>query len=135
MTPATPAQQNATLCSMSSPPTRLPDDLYAAAKSSGTVTSRSTAQQIAHWARIGRELEASPNVSQRDIERVLAGDGSYDTLSEREQAIVRAAWDEHMTEHRSALNFEQEFIAAGEAWSEADDDGYLVRRSTHRTDG
>ncbi|MGI8947595.1 MAG: TA system antitoxin ParD family protein [Ornithinimicrobium sp.] len=40
--------------------------------------SRSAAQQINHWARIGRELEASGKVSQRDIEAVLAGDGSYD---------------------------------------------------------
>lgn len=119
---------------MSSPPTRLPDDLYDAAKSAAAVSSRSAAQQIAYWARVGRELEASPGVSQRDIGRVLAGDGSYDALSEREQAIVRAEWDERVASRRTSLNFEDAFTATGESWSEVDDDGNLVTRSTQRAD-
>src|SRR3546814_14823795 len=54
--------------------------------------------QIDHWARIGRELESSANLSHRDIQAVLAGDGSYDRLQEREQAIVRATWDEQIAQ-------------------------------------
>jgi hypothetical protein len=119
---------------MSRPPTRLPDDLYDAAKSAASASSRSTAQQIAYWARIGREFEASPGVSHRDIERVLAGDGSYDTLREREQAIVRAEWDTRAAYRRASLNFEDEFTAAGESWAEADDDGNLVVRNAQRAD-
>lgn len=119
---------------MSTMPTRVDRDLYDAARSTGAATSRSAAQQLNHWARIGREFEASPGVRQRDIERVLAGDGSYDTLSEREQAIVRAAWDQRMTERRGALNFEEEFAQAGEAWSEADADGHLVVRTPQHAD-
>jgi hypothetical protein len=69
--------------------TRIDSDLFAAAKSSGAVHSRSAAQQLAHWARIGREFEASTSVGRREIEAVLAGDGFYDALQEREQAIVR----------------------------------------------
>lgn len=113
---------------MTSPPTRLPDDIYEAAKSAAAVSSRSAAQQIAHWARVGREFEASPGVNQRAIERVLAGDGLYDALSEREQAIVRADWDERIVARRAALNYETEFAAAGEPWSEADAEGNLVIR-------
>ena len=111
-----------------SPPTRLPSDVYDAAADEAKRSSRTTPQQIAHWARIGREFEASPGVSHRDVARVLAGDGSYDALSEREQAIVRAAWDERMTSRREGLDLSAEFIAAGESWSEADDDGNLVVR-------
>jgi len=44
-------------------PTRVDDDLYASAKLVGEVMSRSAAQQLARWARIGRELEASGTVS------------------------------------------------------------------------
>ncbi len=119
---------------MSSPPTRLPDDLYDAAKSAAAVNSRSAAQQVAHWARIGRELESSSGVSQRDVERVLAGDGSYDALSEREQAIVRAAWDERVAARRAALDYEATFIATGESWSEADPDGNVIIRTPRQAD-
>lgn len=111
-------------------PTRVDGDLFAAAKSSGAVHSRSAAQQLAHWARIGREFEASASVSHRDIEAVLAGDGSYDALQEREQAIVRGTWDEQIAERLSALDLEQKFQAAGMEWVEADDEGNLVTRGT-----
>jgi hypothetical protein len=107
-------------------PTRVDGDLFAAAKSSGAVHSRSAAQQIAHWARIGREFEASNGVSHRDIEAVLAGDGSYDALQEREQAIVRGTWDEQVAQRLSSLNLEKKFMAAGVDWVEADDEGNVV---------
>lgn len=106
-------------------PTRIDHDLYESAKA----RPGSASERINLWARIGRELEASPGVSQRDIARVLAGDGSYDDLSEREQAVVRAVWEEHITSRRESLNFEEEFIAAGESWSEADEHGNLVIRN------
>lgn len=107
-------------------PTRVDGDLFAAAKSSGAVHSRSAAQQLAHWARIGREFEASTGVSHRDIEAVLAGDGSYDSLQEREQAIVRGTWDEKIAQRLSSLDLGQKFQAAGVGWVEADDEGNLV---------
>lgn len=107
-------------------PTRINGELFAAAKSSGAVHSRSAAQQIAHWARIGRELEASASVSQRDIEAVLAGVGSYDALREREQAIVRGAWDEQIADRLASLDLESTFSAGGVEWVEADDEGNVV---------
>lgn len=39
-------------------PTRIEHDLYDGAKTVGSTMSRSAAQQINHWARIGREIEA-----------------------------------------------------------------------------
>jgi hypothetical protein len=115
---------------MSTMPTRIDGDLFAAARSSGAVHSRSAAQQLAHWARIGRELEASASVSRRDIEAVLAGDGSYDALQEREQAIVRGTWDEDIAKRISSLNLEQKFRAAGVGWVEADDEGNVITRGS-----
>ncbi|MDQ0728524.1 hypothetical protein [Microbacterium sp. W4I20] len=107
-------------------PTRVDGDLFEVAKSIGAESSRSAAQQINHWARIGRELEASPRVSHRDIRRVLAGEASYDDLGERDQAVVRAAWDEQIVDRRARLDLAAEFTRAGRSWTEADADGNAV---------
>jgi ParD-like antitoxin of type II bacterial toxin-antitoxin system len=111
-----------------SSPTRIDEDLFAAAKSAGEVLSRSAAQQINHWARIGRELEASQAVSLRDIAAVLSGGASYDSLGVREQAFVRAEWDERLTDLRTGLNLAAEFAAAGDTWAEADAQGRTAER-------
>ena len=107
-------------------PTRIDDDLFAAAKTTGAVQSRSAAQQINHWARIGRQLESSTALSQRDIARVLGGTQSYDTLTAHEQAVVRADWDEQMTALREGLDFTGELRESGLDWAEADADGAIV---------
>lgn len=110
----------------SSQPTRLPADVYEAAVAAAHVTSRTVPQQIAHWARIGRELEMSPRVNHRAIVRVLAGAGSYDALDEHEQSIVREEWAGRVAVLRGALNYEAEFASAGESYSEADENGDVV---------
>ena len=109
-----------------SQPTRLPADVYDAAVAASAVTSRPVAQQIAHWARIGRELEMSARVNHRAITQVLAGAGGYDALDEHEQAIVRKEWAERMVALRDDLDYVTEFAARGESYSEADEDGNLV---------
>ena len=109
-------------------PARIDDDLYASAKLAGEVQSRSASQQVAHWARIGRELEASADISHRDIAEVLAGSRAYDTLSAKEQAVVRAEWSVRMDTFREALNLAEQFAAAGRNWVELDDEGKVVQR-------
>ena len=110
----------------SSQPTRLPADVYESASAAARVTSRTVPQQIAHWARIGRELEMSPKINHRQVARVLAGAGSYDSLSEEEQAIVREGWAERVAARRATLDYAAQFSAAGESYSELDEDGNLV---------
>ncbi|SEH65896.1 ParD-like antitoxin of type II toxin-antitoxin system [Leifsonia sp. CL147] len=107
-------------------PMRMDGDLVDAAKAVGAVSSRSATQQLSHWARIGRELEASPGTSQRDIQRVLAGEAAYDDLGERGQAIVRAVWDEEMAKRLARLDLAAEFTAADRSWTEADEQGNAV---------
>ena len=109
-----------------SQPTRLPADVYESALAATLVTSRTVPQQIAHWARIGRELEMSPRVNHRAISQILAGTGSYDSLGEQEQAIVREEWRDRMTVLRGELNYAAQFVAAGESYSEVDKDGNLL---------
>ena len=110
------------MSALPSHPTRIDHDVYEAAKLGGG----SAAERINRWARIGRELEATSSGSQ--VARVLAGNGSYDALAEREQAMVRAAWDERIEAAIDSLNFEQDLLAAGAAWAEADEEGNLVIR-------
>jgi hypothetical protein len=110
-------------------PARIDDDLYASAKLAGEAQSRSASQQVAHWARIGREIEASGALSLRDINDVLSGSRSYDGLSAKEQAIVRAEWSARMDEVRSSLNLADEFSAEGRRWVELDANGAVVERS------
>src|SRR5688500_2712537 len=109
-------------------PARVDDDLYASAKLAGEVQSRSASQQVVHWARIGREIEASATISHKDISRVLAGSRSYDTLTPKEQAIVRAEWSVRMEARRSELDLAETFADAGRTWVELDDDGTVVER-------
>jgi hypothetical protein len=107
-------------------PTRIDNELYASAKLVGGVMSRSAAQQIAHWARIGRELESSHSVSHSTIADVLAGRREYDALTEREQAVVRAEWTERIGARREELNLADEFASAGRSYVELDADGNVV---------
>lgn len=90
--------------------------------------SRSAAQQIAHWAKIGREIESAEGVSARAITEVLAQRSSYDALTDEEQAIVRAEWAERIEQRRAALDMTGEFAAEGRSWVELDDDGQVVER-------
>ena len=117
----------------STSPARIDDDLYASAKLAGTVQSRSASQQVVHWARIGREIEASASISPKEIGAVLSGARSYDSLGPKEQAVVRAAWAARMDELRGGLNLAASFREAGHGWVELDADGNVVERSGTRT--
>lgn len=109
-------------------PARIDDDLYASAKLAGSVQSRSASQQVAHWARIGREIEASDDISHRHIATTLAGSLSYDSLPAEEQAVVRAEWAARMEERRAALDLAERFTAEGRSWVELGPEGTVVER-------
>lgn len=109
-----------------SQPTRLPADVYESAAAATLTTSRTVPQQIAHWARIGRELEMSPRANHRVISEVLAGTGNYDDLGEHEQALVRKEWADCTVSLRSRQDYAETFAEAGESYSEVGEDGSLV---------
>jgi hypothetical protein len=113
---------------MSTIPTRVDQNLFEAAKAAGALYSRSAAQQLAHWARLGREIEASPSVTQDAIARVLAGQALYDELPDPAQAVVRVEWDDRIAATLAELDFTESLHAAGKPWAEADEDGNLVMR-------
>jgi len=108
-------------------PTQVDDDLYASAKAVGAIMGRSAAQQIGHWARIGRELEASATISHRDIADVLEGARAYDDIGAREQAVIRAQWAERVAIRIAGLDLSRDFTAEGRSHVELDDTGVVTR--------
>jgi len=113
-------------------PVRIDAELYAAASTAAPRMSRSITQQISHWARIGKELEANREVSTVEVERVLAGESSYDALDDRQQAVVRAHWAERIEELTGKLRFDREFATQRRRYVELDDEGRVVRREPAR---
>jgi hypothetical protein len=111
-------------------PTRIDDELFASAKLVGPLMIRSAAQQIAHWARIGREIEGADGVSHRAIADVLAARRDYDGLTAQEQAVVRAEWAERMDIRRDRLDLAQEFADEGRSYVELDSHGAVFHRKS-----
>jgi hypothetical protein len=99
-------------------PLRIDPELTRSAEPVASRMSRSVPEQIAHWARIGRELERSADVSVVAVNRVLEGAAQYDALPAREQALVRAAWLERIDELRAGLDLAKEYAAAGYRYAE-----------------
>ena len=121
--------------SNSSSPIRLDADLVRSAGLVAPLMSRSVAQQVAHWARIGRELEASGEISVNRLAAVLAGRRRYDGLSPEEQARVRAEWACRMGLLRRGLRMDRVLAAAGMRYAELDSAGkpvVRVRRGARR---
>lgn len=114
---------------MAGVPTRIDQDVLDAAKVAAPLMSRSQAAQVNHWARVGRELELSKQLRVADVRAVLAGTSAYDSLSAREQAVVRVEWAERIEVLRLGQNLEEELLAAGRSWSELDADGNVVIRA------
>ena len=90
---------------------------------------RSAAQQVAHWARLGRELEEERGAAHQRIAAVLAGQMHYDDLDDpRDRAIVRAVWAEQTKQWRESLDLEAQFVSDGRPYVAAGDDGEPVVR-------
>lgn len=109
-------------------PTRIDGELHSSAALVGDVMSRSATQQLNHWARIGREIEAAASVSQHEVAEVLSGRREYDRLNADEQAVVRAEWAERLNARIDALDLGSEFAREGLAYAELDDEGQVVVR-------
>lgn len=107
-------------------PMRLDPELTRSAEPVAEKMSRSVPEQIAHWARIGRELERSPEVSVAQVRKVLDGAADYDALPPREQALARAAWLERMQALGAALDLEREFAASGYRYAELNERGAVA---------
>lgn len=112
-------------------PVRLDAEIVDAARDVAKTMSRSVAQQISHWARLGRSLESAPGVSAEAIVAVLQGPGSYDQLSAEEQALVRAQQAARVELLRAGLRMDLVKGQNGEAYAELNEHGEVI---THAPD-
>lgn len=106
-------------------PIRIDRELDASARQTARAMSRSVSEQVSHWARLGRELERSPDVSVLRVQAVLSGEHEYDTLNPPEQALVRTNWNEQIQGVLSTLDLAAGFEAEGHSYAELDEDGKL----------
>lgn len=113
---------------MATVPTRIDQALHDAARTAGEPHGRTAAEQLDHWARVGRELDAADTVDRDAVARVLDGEVVYDDLPELEQAIVRATWDRRINDRADAMDLEAELRSAGRPWAEANNDGTVRMR-------
>ncbi len=109
-------------------PVRLDAEITEAARVAASRMSRSVAQQVSHWARIGRELERARDVSADDIRRVLEGEANYDAIPAKEQAMVRAVWSGRIDQLRTELRLDRDYASRGYRYAELDEHGEVVVR-------
>lgn len=113
-------------------PTRIAADVFAAAKAVAGRESRSAAQQIDHWLRVGQSVALHETASRRRVEAVLEGRLPMSALRPDERAVVNAELDARIAEKAQSTALGQVMLARGVTTVALDDDGQLVE---YRPDG
>jgi hypothetical protein len=109
-------------------PIEIEETLFDSAERAGSAFGRSASNQIARWARAGRALEASGEVSLDQVEAALSGELSYDALNPSEQRLVWTEWPERIEQRIKGLDLVGEFREKGASYFELDDKGNVVER-------
>ena len=104
-------------------PTRIASDLYAAAQQAAVRESRSAAEQVNHWARLGQSLALHQSASRRRIEAVLAGTLPMSALRPDERDVVNAELDAAITSRAQSTPLGK---AVGGTTVALDEEGRLV---------
>ena len=113
-------------------PTRIAPDVYAAAQHVAVRESRSTAEQVNHWARLGQSVALHQGSSRRRIEAVLTGTLSMSVLRPDEREIVNAELNAAVTATAQSTPLGRAVSADGVTTVALDDQGRLVE---YRPDG
>lgn len=112
--------------------TRMAVDLIEAAESEAALESRSTRQQLDHWARLGMRISTRSTVARRRIERALAGELSLAELYDDERTVANAELDVNIAAEAGSVSYAARLADEGVITVTLDDDGSLVER---RPDG
>lgn len=118
----------------SSKPMYLDPALVASAQSSAGSMGRTLSEQMAHWVRVGRELERCPELTASSVQAVIEGHGNYDALNSLEQVMVRADWSERIDTARRNLRLDLILAAQGREVVELDQQGKLVVRTAESSE-
>jgi len=107
-------------------PTRVAADIAESAARVGRLESRSAAQQIDHWARLGRNISMHQTAARRRVEAALVGELALTELTAEERLVVHAELDVAVAEAAQAGSFGEVLAGEGIATVALDADGNLV---------
>jgi hypothetical protein len=112
--------------------TRFAADLVDSATVEGARQSRSSKQQLDHWARVGRAVSEHHSAARRRVEAALAGELELTELTGPERVVVNAELDAAIQENLHRTHYGSMLAARGITTVALDDDGNLVE---YRPDG
>jgi len=112
--------------------TRFAADLVDSAAIEGARQSRSSKQQLDHWARVGRAVSEHHSAARRRVEAALAGELELSELTDPERVVVDAELDAAIQENLHRTHYGSVLAARGITTVALDDDGNLVE---YRPDG
>ena len=113
-------------------PTRIADDVYESAQAVSAQEGRSTAEQINHWARLGREVTIHESASRSRVEAALAGRLAIDELDRAEGRVYDAETQVALEDRLRAVDLSVALHKQGLVTVAVDDEGRLVE---YRPDG
>lgn len=107
-------------------PTRIADDVFESAKLAGEQDGRSTAEQINHWARIGREVSVHATAARSRVEAALAGRLSVEALTSEEGEVFDAEIRVAIADRLNTIDFSAALADRGVVTVALDEDGRMV---------
>lgn len=112
--------------------TRFDADLYRAAAEAGERESRSTQQQLAHWARLGKAISDRSTAAGRRVAAALEGTLPTRILTPEEGAAFNAEADARIADLMAEVNLAETVTREGVTAVVVDENGELV---TYQADG
>jgi hypothetical protein len=109
-------------------PVRIDDDIYAAARTVGAVASRSAAQQVDYWVRLGRAASMAEAEVRSRIDDAIAGRRELADLTPDERLLANAEIDAAIEQAAVSTDFAARLAAEGITTVVMDEDGHLVTR-------
>jgi len=107
--------------------TRFAADLLDSAAVEGARHSRSTKQQLDHWARVGRTVSAYHSTARRRVEAALDGTLPLTELSPEERLVANAETDAAISERLRTVDYGAVLAGEGVVTVALDDEGHLVQ--------
>ena len=109
--------------------TRFAADLVDSATAEGRRQSRSTKQQLDHWARVGRAVSSQHTVPRRRVEAALAGSLPASDLSAEEGVVFNAEVSAAIEESLARSDYGAELATRGITTVALNDAGEIVEHS------
>lgn len=112
--------------------TRFAADLVDSAAAEGARQSRSTKQQLDHWARVGRAVSSQHTAARRRVEAALAGELATSELTVEEGVVFNAEISAAIEESLARTNYGDSLAAHGITTVAVNEGGDIVE---HQPDG